>query len=831
MKKTLAKICGIAMVIAVLASMLIASVPAGALTITEVSLTSTNISATSTYTVSFTGSLDLTPGTDTVTVTLPYDTDISGVTVASVSFDGGNGTLVPATAGTITPAARIVQITVPATAAPCTIGKKWRINIVGVVNPTTPGSYSLSVATSQEPAGVTSAAYTIGVPVQVMRYNKAGNFVGSYNTIQGALDVANDDDTIKLGAGTYAESPTVGDDSTTPAPLDRLVDRVTITSVGTAADTIIAMPPGPPATLTIGAGCTYITIDDITINGVVKNDAANTTIKNCVINFPGGPATQTLLTSTAASLTVDTCAFDTTAAGNTSADVAIDISGAGAPPGSTIKNSTFKLNQSSALAQDVAVKATGVAGTFTVTGCTFTGSSGVGYTDVAGADATFSKNTFTKLASAAILSTGSTFKFDSNTVDGCTDATPAGGAIVVQTVAPASLTVVNNIIKNGAGYSMNIQITPTLYAITGNQFSNNAKGFRNTAGVTAKLNWWGAAGGPGSTGADVVSSDSAGPPDNYKPFLTVAPTAAATNMTAAAVALALPPGSEASVGVLINGYTAPVGGAFISAQKLSANPQTILPPFPVLSYFDVFTSAASTTVPVQINFYTSGIDNTTQVYVWSGARGDWVLCSNQGVSGTGTYVWVSLTATSTPSVNDLTGTPFAVVSGLAPAPAAFDVISPANGTSLTSGSNVPFAWKAVVGATTYSMYVYDASGAEVVKKENISGTAYVHAGALSAGAYTWRVDAYQNNAVIGKAYGAFVIAAPATTAPVSTVVTTFTLPQPTTVTYTLPQQTTVTISTPPVEEITPTWIWVLIGIGAVLIIVVIVLIVRTRRTS
>jgi len=897
-KTTLSKIFGAALVIALLASLVVAAVPASALTIVSVTPSSTTISASgTTYTVKFTGSLNLATS-DTVTITFMTDTDLSAYTfgtgiravgdniyvtdAGTITGDGTfaaslNGTAVPAatwaagqyvaagdeivvtTVGTIltntasgavtaanditfngvdaTPgqniviAARSVTFDVPVAA---TIVSAWTVVINKVINPSSPGSYALTVATSQETTATTSSSYTIGVPIVVSRYNSAGNFVGSYSgtgtELSTAYSSATNGDTIKLGPGTYTEATIANTSGTAKA-------YVTFTSTSSASDTIIKATSPGVSTFTVAATDTYITFDNITFACKFINNGTYTTVQNCVFNYPGPYAGATTLFAngaTGTNLTIDTCAFDTTANGNTTADVAIalgDAVGASASPYVSISDCTFALNENSSLTQDIAIKATNNTW-FTASGCTFTGSSGIGYTDSASANASFKNNTYTSVQNAAVISYASTFDFEGNTVSACTAGSTktVDGAIILKGTAATKATIVNNVIQNGEYYSLNVTATPTYYVISGNQFVSNTNGLYSTVSLNVVLNWWGSSAGPTTssvTGGDTIVNSTGSL--TYTPFLTAAPSAATSAIATGAVATSLASNSYSTVGVVISGYTATAAGDFILAQKLATNPQTLTPPYPYIAYFDVYTSVASTTA-VQLNFYATGISTTTQVYYWSGAVGDWVLCDTQGVAGTGSYVYVTINATTAPALADLTGTSFVLVSGLAKAAASFDVNSPALGSSTTL-TNIPFSWDAVSGATSYEFILSaNADLSSPIVDQSLSGTAFTYTGSLTEGPYYWQANAYVNNAIIAKSVtGTFIATAPTTTTSSTPVVIISTVTAPA-VTVTPAQATTITVPPATITEVTPAWIWGVIGIGAVLIIVVIVLIVRTRRS-
>jgi len=404
-KTTLSKIFGVAVVIALLASLIVAAVPAAALSFAGpgVTVTPSNISSPAIYDITFTGGLNL-AATDTITVTFPAGTVLPAtfdVDNGDIQFSPNSPTVALANVGALVGYNSVTRSVTFAVGAAATIGNTWEIKFTtahnSVVNPGAPGSYSLTVATAG-PGGAppkemaaTSPAYTISVPTVISRYNTSGNFVGNPATIAAAFLVVQTGDTIKLGPGTYTESPV----------LAATVNHVTITTTGTNADTVI----GNPATVfTLNASATFVTVDNITFKGQVVNAGANNTFQNCVVNFPGGGAlVGALVTNTGNNFTFKDSTIDATANGSAYAEVCLAMAdaGGGTAPFSAISNVTFKLGQTSALVQDVAI--TGASTTnFTASGCTFTGSSGIGYQDLtAGANATFKNNTFTSVQNAS----------------------------------------------------------------------------------------------------------------------------------------------------------------------------------------------------------------------------------------------------------------------------------------------------------------------------------------------------------------------------------------------------------------------------------------------
>ena len=182
MKKTLAKIFGVAVVIALLVSMIVAAVPTRALTYgaTAVALSSSTISANSSYTITFAVGLNLVDD-NKIVVTFPYDTTVRRCDCRCYHRKYGSaGQLLLLQGGA---ASRQVTIVVPATSAPYVVPTVGTINTLvfprgaGLYNPSSPGSYSISIATTDSAgngieAAVSSPAYTIGLLTAVNVYNQ-----------------------------------------------------------------------------------------------------------------------------------------------------------------------------------------------------------------------------------------------------------------------------------------------------------------------------------------------------------------------------------------------------------------------------------------------------------------------------------------------------------------------------------------------------------------------------------------------------------------------------------------------------------------------------------
>ena len=148
---------------------------------------------------------------------------------------------------------------------------------------------------------------------------------------------------------------------------------------------------------------------------------------------------------------------------------------------------------------------------------------------------------------------------------------------------------------------------------------------------------------------------------------------------------------------------------------------------------------------------------------------------------------------------------------------AIKLLSPGNGDSGVSISNVGFSWSSVVHADSYQLVLSpNANLTGALVSQSQGDTAFNYMGDLEYGkAYYWQVKAFKGDVLL--------------TTSSTGVFTTMEEPEepqdPVVVNEYPPSE----IVIPPAEQITPTWIYAVIGIGAALIVVVIVLIVRTRR--
>lgn len=852
LKRKLSRVLGVALALALLCSMIVGAVPVSAVIgQPTVTLAANTISAAGDYVIVFDSYFPLTGETganaadkDYITVVFPVGTTAPGFVGTNIKVAAK--TAVPGTSitgalsGTWTAATRTLVLYVPF-AETTTGAAKVTITIAAtalILNPATPGDYTLTVKTSAETTAVTSTAYTVGIPGLATRYNKYGNFVASTSGTGGLATealAASNYDVIKAGAGTY-----------TAVTLN--ASYVIIESTGTAAETIIK------GVVTINGN--YNTLDDFTLKGahVVANGADYNTIQNCVFTKTSAlTGAEVMLTSSGIGLTVKDSTFDMTVG------VAADTGFATALAASTttIKNCTFSMDLSAGLVADMAINSvvalTGT-GTLTVDGCTFTGADTVGYYDASTGSigVTIKNSTFDgvgKAVETTAAATAAVITVSANTIKNCTtSATAPYGAIEI--AGGAAIAINGNTIQGNAGYSVNIAATPAgNVSLTGNNIFGNTKGLRSlgviAAATKAENNWWGATSGPtiatniGGTGEIVV-----GAAVDYTPWFKASVGKASTVATVGGTAKDL--NASTTVGVAIEGVTT-AAASVITLAKYDANPTTVAPKYTALTgaYFDVYTAASSTTT-VNLKFYASGITVDTDAYVYSALEQKWVACSDQGVSGTGDFVWVTVKTTlTTPVAGDLVGTPFVLVKGPAtPALAAPTIIAPVAGATLQP-IRPTFMWTAVTGALAYELDVSDnylfrgeaAGSPPLISRTGIPTAAYALQQDLEYDStYYWRIRATTTTGTVEGIQSVWVISVFSTkSAPAVVEEEVLTCGECglTFDTRAALESHLATAHAPvaPALPTTPAYIWVIIGVGAVLVIALIALIVRTRRAA
>jgi hypothetical protein len=823
MKSKLFKVIGVVATIAILASVLVA-VPAMAITQPTVTMaaqgagTAGVISNTNKYTITFTAGAALTATVDKIVVAFPATTNITGFVAGDATFEvltgiGGGpiGAGTPATAVAVTgtyPAAQTLTITVPAggigsgSLVGLTIG-----TVTGITNPTTAGTYTLTVGTTTGAgvvveAAVTSASYTIVNPTPVAVagvasvYNTAGILMSQSNSFTTALAGVTAGGTIKLSAGTY-NTAFVGN-----------AISCTIQGTGTASDVILKSTGAWNMT---GATVVFdgVTIDNTTAALTMTASTAGT-IKNSALK--GGVTTLAGLLDT-----VDTCTV-------TVLTGAVGIAAGGTAP--TIKNSTFS----------IAGTGVGIGATVatTITADTFTGAvAGQGVVLTTGGTSAITGSTFTTLTDAVQITTPACATFIGNTVDACGVAatTPT---FIINSVGAAGFAASNNKITNSKYYVATVTLNDALVSFIYNDLSGSVKGFNNVAAVMNLLctnNYWGTV-DPAATGINTAKV-------NYANKQTAAPGANGKVVSAAAVV------TNATLGVTVNTYltgtTTASNAGQIGFAVLAANPTVVAVPTTItaVKYYDILVAAPAVatddTYITLLGTTAAPITASSCVYIYNAAFGRWDgPCTVIALNTFANSIQVKVLA------SQLTGTPIVlattnpVIGGIG-VPVA--VATPNIGATGIDPTNLTFSWPAVAGATGYNFVLADSSanpGTAHFAIIDYSNTTDVNAITVQEvlkynHTYYWEVQAFNASTT-----GAFsVLFFTTELEPVAT--TTATVAPPVTTTVTAPPATSVSVITLPGETtpatIPPYLLWAVIAVGAVLIIVVIVLIVRTRRVG
>jgi hypothetical protein len=831
------------MTVAMLTSMLLTAAPAMALTAATVTAGNTTVAANGTWDIRFTVNTAITGnGTDggNITITFPSGFtvaqntgNISSVTIAAgpgwlstTSF--GDPTLTVVTSNS-TSASRKVRLSF---AAGDVIGADAQVRIIlpaGLVtNPSTSGSFNITIATSNETTAVTSNSFSIGLPAIsplpgiVTGKNSAGDIL--YRDITGNLAAAIGTagvSRVELEAGTYNATNTAS------------TINQTIIGVG-ASGTVILTAPAAGVPLTISA---YgVVIDNVVINGNIDGTAnlttvtANATLRN--VTFNGGVAQ--LVTGSGAAVTVQNCIFNVT--GNVSTGI-VTINA------TVVSTSTFTVDSSG----------TGISntGNVTITNSTFTGSgTSTGISIGTGLAASTNNtdirtSTFTSLRQALVIGNETVYAAG-NTITGGGESTASDTRGVITQSAGAS-TLVNNTISNSnaAYYAIHVSGSGNLTAYF-NSITGNTLNVRLTGGTAnATHNWWGAASGP--TAGSINATD---PNPIHVPHLTGATSAGSGVVAFGSSNLS----AQTTAGVDVTSSNGTMGA--VAAAKYAANPQTVAPTGTPIAYYDVYVGAPADGSTITIRFF-APVTANTQVYYGGGLTGAWSLAGNQGVNVNSGYAFVTISSTSLPSFSDMTGTPF-VLTNIVPPPAAPALLSPVPGATGVP-TNTGFSWTPVTGAS-YHFDISTSPTFATLLQPTVTITSNVYGGvALAANTtYFWRVQSMSGTPAQMSAYvvGTFTTAAPVTAITTTAPNITIQAPPPaivnvpaTTVNVAPSPAPSVTINPPvvnvaapaaPVVNLTvpdptqpiPTYIlWTIVLIGAVLGIALIVLIIRTRRVA
>jgi hypothetical protein len=867
MKRKVSKILGIGLSIAMITSLLVAAVPASALSTPDVEVTYPNsqiswpnakytietelgkqLASNGTYTqgfiITFPDEYTLDNGDLAGTVVFgPGWIDFDGVGGEVAEYNWGFGDATNWTANneekTIT-----IALDPPGVAANGTwIGKSAEVIIEitgGIDNPDTPGDYTLDVETwdftndKKVESPVTSGAFTIGEPMIydlpgiVLAKNKAGILMSQSNSIITGIHDAGPGGTVEVGPGTYAQD------------VDANMPGQTIIASGGPGTAIIQNNRGGGGTLTISAGPatptskTGVTIDgiDILFDKMNKEDtlvtiaptASYAKLQNCTID--SGESAAILIAENTTDNNTHTIYMCNISAEGDDPQVAIT-----AEEAVTITDSTITVG---AKGTAVVIDDGGVASdpTSMIKGSTISGSSGKGIVVNACGVVTIDDTTLQSLDVAIANSGKVTMK--NSVVDTCGAAKPAkGDAIDIND--GATVRMYNNTIQNSAAvnWAMDINGTVDIEAHF-NNILNNAKSISAEGTANCSHNWWGSVDGPASgvnegTYLDVtpvlrasVTAASLGIGWDGPPLKSVI----AETTVGADVAILDDDGNEKTAGV-------------IGVCKYAGNPEVSAPPImgtgSILGYYDVYVVDAKGNV--RVKFY-GAPSSYTKLYYAGGISGIWHKVEGTKVNTASKFLYATIGGTDTGLIPaDLAGTAFALVEDK----------STTDGPDITGGKGSPvigaydvsiepmFTWGEIDPAIRYEIALSEDPTFTIIEwSYNVDQPFYkVDEPLRYDTTYYWRV-----RGVLGEPYqeagqwktpatpwtvGIFTTASEPEPAPDPIVVN----PVKPEVNVEIPP-TKITIE--PAEQAIPNYmLWIIVAVGAILVIALIVLIVRTRR--
>jgi len=221
--------------------------------------------------------------------------------------------------------------------------------------------------------------------------------------------------------------------------------------------------------------------------------------------------------------------------------------------------------------------------------------------------------------------------------------------------------VTGSAIHLGAGASGNL--------IHFNKIVNNSNAGQGSAAVlnensaepvNALLNWWGNASGPSHSANPSGTGDAVSDSVNFTPWLNVEYAAVKSTATDGSTYTVDARADESSA-VIKTGSGTPI----IWVASYSDNPAEAFPTSSIGKWIDVYLDSSSGVTQAEIRLYYTPDEITAlnlkegslRLYWWNSSK--WVVCSDSGVNTVDHYIWARIKATGTPTLNDLTGTPFA----------------------------------------------------------------------------------------------------------------------------------------------------------------------------
>jgi len=838
MKRKLSKILGIGLSIALMTSLLIAAVPAIALSTPKVTFGIPyfdNVISTvdGDYIIRF--KLEKQVGGNStnpveIIIEFPDETTIGDTVVGTISagpgwVDNGSGTAVwvadPPILNqakfTSEPEEKTITYTID-TATTTYIGEGAEVRIeitTGITNPSTPGDYVLSVTTydvadDDEIEGpVDSDEYSIISPMIsplsgiVIAYNDEGIMMYQDHSIVKCIAKAGEDGTVEVGPGTYEEDIVV------------TVPGLTIKGTGDQGTNIIKDNGGTNA-LRIEAG--NVTLDNLTFTTSVFGQSKT------LISVHEGDATITNCELTAGEDTSSAIYIGPDGPDAVISDTTIDITAKGAQTGIRSKGEDVKVTDCTITVGK------GDQGIFSskdakITGVTIDGSSGYGI-DIVGGTVTIDDTSFMSLDEALYVDSSArdaTVTLKNSVVDGC--GAKYDDAIVVD---DATLYMVNNTVQNTYEDSYAISLSSDAdVEIHFNNILNNGYGIEAAGTANCSHNWWGSADGPAlgvNGGLGLV----------VKPYLKAS--VASADMAVGKKSL----DAEDTVGIvtdIIDTSGNAMSADIIAVAKYTVNPESVTPMIfgtgSVLGYYDLYVRDAEGNV--RVKFY-GAPSKYTKLYYSGGISGTWDAVPNTQVNTSEGYLYVTIGGKDTGLIPaDLAGTEFALVEDKTTSSGP-PIGSPDIGDYDISIEPM-FTWEPPVGAAVlrYEIALSEDPTFTIIEwSYNVDQKFYkVDEPLRYSTTYYWRV-----RGVLGEPYqeaGQWKTpATPWTVGIFTTEDEPAPPPDPIVVTPTKPEvnveipPTKITIE--PAEQAIPNYmLWIIVAVGAILVIALIVLIVRTRR--
>ncbi len=872
LKRKFSKILGVGVTLAMLTSLMVGAIPIAAdvssaeVTITDDDEVINTVDATYAFFFTIYEELDgdaVPEDSDTITITFPEDFTIgapTGTIVASPGWIGGDwleaeldvggpGGDVPAFALNDDEDAIVITLD----NANHEIGESAQVRIeitAGITNPGEPGTYTVTLETSQEDTAVLSQEFEIELlniltPAGVVQvFNNLGYESATPLTGDGAINdayaAAGDEFVISVGPGRYVFDVTVDRgwadvtiQSSAGADETTIVGDITINDAGVTLDGFTIQ--GTAAGIIIGADG-----DDVIIeNNIFLEEDEDQLVDHMVINVA------------AVNVVVDDNSF-TVEDGFTGIVTSADADGDDAA--AEITDNDFNLDEGAIgieiLGLDTAVSEN-----------TFMGSSGTGiYVDT---DASIADNTFDGLEIGVEVNGGvATVTIEGNTFQNCVAEDAIDGGAILVTTAVADVVINNNIFTANADYVLNVVANADMVFMNFNDILTDNTGdvddsfvLTNAAGVVnVEANWWGDVAGPDEdifNDADLF---------DFEPFLV-----AATSGDGGGDANTTAFDAEDDNGVTVTVTGAADGDLLdgdndllvVGSATYAANPAGTAPDG-AIGFWDIFVGSVDADVTeITVRIYTD-VSEDTEVYVWAEAEGEWLEVSTATPNRFGGFMSIVVDADSTPTIADLAGLPFVVVEP--PADPALEVdqgsLVPVLG-AVDVSINPNFTWAASDDADSYEFAIAEDIGrdnkfalVDYAANETLNG--HVARGALKySTTYYWKVRAVKEGTTAAVVEEAERPLDPDTTGEwAESFFTTMAEPEevenivlePTAIVIPpavqpdiILQQPDVIVQVPaspaPVQAIDPALMWVIIAVGAILIIAVIVLIVRTRRVA